>query len=216
MDRIKLLLVDDHELVRAGLRMLLKAQPDMELVAEASSGAEAIELAQLHRPDVVLMDITMPGMDGMEATRRLNACCPEIAVLALTIHEEEEYFFQMLEAGAAGYVPKRAAPEELLHAIQTVHWGDVFLHSSVAQVLVKDYLQHRKNEEKTDLSLLTQREEQVLTLIADGLTNKQIGEELGISPRTVARHRDNITKKLNLSSRAELTRYAIQQGLITP
>ena len=216
MDRIKLLLVDDHELVRAGLRMLLKAQPDMELVAEASSGAEAIELAQLHQPDVVLMDITMPGMNGMEATRQLKAYCPEIAVLALTIHEEEEYFFQMLEAGAAGYVPKRAAPEDLLHAIQMVRQGEVFLHSSMAQALVKDYLQRNNSETKTGVSMLTQRERQVLTLIAEGLTNKQIGEELGISPRTVARHRDNITKKLNLSSRAELTRYAIQQGLTTP
>jgi DNA-binding NarL/FixJ family response regulator len=216
MDQIKLLLVDDHELVRAGLRMLLKTQPDMDLVAEASSGAEAIELAQLHQPDVVLMDITMPSMNGMEATRRLKACCPEIAVLALTIHEEEEYFFQMLEAGAAGYVPKRAAPEDLLHAIRTVHQGEVFLHSSVAHALVKDYLQRGGNETKAELSNLTQREQQVLTLIAEGLTNKQIGEDLGISPRTVARHRDNITKKLNLSSRAELTRYAIQQGLITP
>jgi two-component system response regulator NreC len=216
MNRIKLLLVDDHELVRAGLRMLLKTQPDMDLVAEASSGTEAIELAQLHQPDVVLMDITMPGMTGMEATRRLKACCPEIAVLALTIHEEEEYFFQMLEAGAAGYVPKRAAPEDLLHAIQTVYQGEVFLHSTVAHALVKDYLQRNTSETKSDLAKLTQREQQVLTLIAEGLTNKQIGEELGISSRTVARHRDNITQKLNLSSRAELTRYAIQQGLITP
>ena len=214
--RIRLLLVDDHALVRAGLQMLLQAQPDMEIVAEASSGAEAIELAQMNQPDIVLMDVTMPGMNGIEATRRLKACCPEIAVLALTIHEEQEYFFEMLNAGASGYIPKRAAPEELLQAIHTVWQGEVFLHSSVAHALVDDYLQRSSSETNTLLSNLTQREQQVLTLIAEGMTNKQIGEELGISPKTVARHRDNITRKLNLSSRAELTRYAIQKGLINP
>ncbi len=216
MERIKLMLVDDHEIVRSGLRMLLQAQPDMEIVAEAASGAEALNLIQTHDVDVILMDVTMPQMNGMEATRRLKACCPEVAVLALTIHEEEEYFFQMLDAGAAGYIPKRAAPEDLLKAIQTVHQQEVYLYTSVAALLVNDYLQSRRSGGDTTVTNLTEREQEVLILIAEGQTNKKIGENLGISPKTVARHRDNITQKLNLSSRSELTRYAIQKGLIDP
>ena len=215
MPPIRLVLADDHEIVRVGLRMLLSTQPDIEIVAEASSGVEAIGLAQAHQPDVILMDVAMPDMDGMEATRAIKARCPSVAVLALTIHEEEDYFFRMLDAGASGYIPKRAAPDDLLQAVRTVHSGEVFLHSSVATVLVRDYLQRGGSAAEADLSSLTEREREVLTLIAEGLTNKQIGEQLGISPKTVARHRDNITNKLNLSSRAELTRYAIQKGLIS-
>jgi len=211
------MLVDDHEIVRAGLRMLLQSQPDMEIVAEASSGAEALELVQDRKPDVILMDVSMDEMNGIEATRKLKSCCPDVSILALTIHEEEEYFFQMLSAGASGYIPKRAAPDDLLQAIQTVYRGEVFLHSSVASVLVKDFLDRGGSPVvKTEISNLTDREQEVLTLIAEGLTNKQIGERLGISPKTVARHRDNITRKLKLSSRTELTRYAIQKGLINP
>jgi DNA-binding NarL/FixJ family response regulator len=194
---------------------LLQAQADMEIVAEASSGAEAVDLAQTRQPDVILMDIAMPDMSGMEATRQLKVHCPSAAVLALTIHEEEDYFYQMLDAGASGYIPKRAAPEDLLQAIRTVHRGEVFLHSSVAAALVRDFLQRGGAAAGANLSSLTEREQEVLTLIAEGLTNKQIGEQLSISPKTVARHRDNITKKLKLSSRAELTRYAIQKGLIS-
>ncbi len=216
MPPIKLILVDDHDIVRAGLRMLLEAQPNIEIVAEASSGAEAIALAEKYQPNVILMDVTMPDMNGIQTTRQIKAHHPKIAVLALTIHEEEDYFFQMLDAGASGYIPKRAAPEDLLRAIHTVHRGEVFLHSSVAGALVKDFLERGNADSPTEPSNLTEREQEVLTLIAEGLTNKQIGEKLGISPKTVARHRDNITKKLNLSSRAELTRYAIQKGLIPP
>lgn len=215
MPSIRLILADDHEIVRAGLRMLLGAQPDMEIVAEASSGREAIELAQTHQPDMILMDVAMSDMDGMQATRQIKAYCPQVAILALTIHEEEDYFFRMLDAGASGYIPKRAAPEDLLRAIRTVQQGEVFLHSSVAAALVKDYLQRGGGAtEAAPLSGLTEREREVLMLIAEGLTNKQIGQRLGISPKTVARHRDNITRKLDLSSRAELTRYAIQKGLV--
>jgi DNA-binding NarL/FixJ family response regulator len=200
--------------VRIGLRMLLQAQPDIEIVAEASSGEEAIDLVQMHQPDVVLMDVTMPGMSGMEATRQLKASYPSVAVLALTIHEEEDYFFQMLQAGASGYVPKRVAADELIRAIHTVFQGEVFLHSSLAGALVKDFLQQGGVKSDVELSKLTEREQEVLVLIARGFTNKQIGQQLDISPKTVARHRDNITKKLSLSSRTELTRYAIQKGLI--
>ncbi|GAB4543132.1 MAG: response regulator transcription factor [Anaerolineae bacterium] len=215
MPSIRLMLVDDHEIVRAGLRMLLGTQPDIEIVAEASSGGQAIELAQIHQPDVILMDIAMSDMDGMQATRQLKLYCPQVAILALTIHEEENYFFRMLDAGASGYIPKRAAPEDLVRAIRTVHRGEVFLHSSVATALVRDYLQRGGVVTETgSLASLTEREREVLALIAKGLTNRQIGQRLGISPKTVARHRDNITRKLNLSSRTELTRYAIQKGLV--
>jgi two-component system response regulator NreC len=214
MSTIRLILVDDHEIVRIGLRMLLQAQPDIEIVAEASSGEEAIELVQMHQPDVVLMDITMPGMNGMETTRQLKASCPSAAVLALTIHEEEDYFFQMLHAGASGYVPKRVASDELIRAIRTVFQGEVFLHSSLAGALVKDFLQQGGVKSDVELSKLTEREQEVLALIARGFTNKQIGQQLDISPKTVARHRDNVAKKLSLSSRTELTRYAIKKGLI--
>ncbi|MEJ2558202.1 MAG: response regulator transcription factor [Anaerolineae bacterium] len=215
MSTIRLILVDDHEIVRIGLRMLLQAQPDIEIVAEASSGEEAIELVQTYQPDVVLMDVTMPGMSGMEATRQLRASCPAAAILALTIHEEEDYFFQMLEAGASGYIPKRVAADELIRAIRTVFLGEVFLHSSLAGVLVKDFLQQGGVTSDVELACLTEREQEVLTLIAKGLTNKQIGQQLDISPKTVARHRDNVANKLHLSNRAELARYAIQKGLIT-
>ena len=216
MKPIRLLLVDDQDIVRAGLRSLLEGHSELEVVGEAGGGEEAVTLATRLQPDVVLMDLTMPDMSGAEATRQIKQIVPEVNVLALTIHEDKAYFFEMLNAGASGYIPKRAAPEDLLQAIRTVYRGEVFLHSSVAGALVKDFLEHRGVTSPADLSDLTKREQEVLTLIAEGLTNKQIGEQLDISPKTVARHRDNITQKLNLSSRAELTRYAIQKGLINP
>lgn len=214
MPPIRLILADDHQMVRAGLRMLLQTQADMEIVAEASSGQEAIELACRHEPDIVLMDVTMPDVNGMEATRELKGRCPKVRILALTIHEEEDYLFQMLEAGASGYIPKRAAPEDLIQAIHSVYRGEVFLHSSVASALVQDFLHRGEAPEEEELAALTPRELEVLIWIARGLTNKEIGERLGISPKTVAHHRDNVCKKLNLSNRAEMTRYAIRKGLI--
>ncbi len=213
---IRLILVEDHQIVLAGLRMLLQSQPDIEVVAEANSGSEAIALSRQHAPDVVLMDIGLPGMNGIEATRRLKQAQPQIAVLALTIHEEEAYLFQMLKAGASGYIPKRAASEDLLNAIRAVYQGETYLHSSVAGSLVQEYMQQtRPDAAGLNIPTLTNREEEVLTLIAHGLTNKQIGEQLNISPKTVARHRDNISRKLKLSTRADLTRYAIQKGLVS-
>lgn len=216
MSTVKLMLVDDHEIVRTGMRMLLEAQSDLEIVIEANSGAAAIEAAEKHDLDVVLMDLSMPEMDGIESTRQLKSRFPKLAVLALTIHEEEEYLFQMLNAGASGYIPKRAAPEDLLQAIHAVHRGEVFLHPSVAGALVDDFMQRKHPATPEGRHRLTSREREVLILIAEGLTNKKIGEQLEISPKTVARHRDNISAKLQLSSRAELARYAIQKGLLNP
>lgn len=216
MDKIRLLLVDDHKIVRAGLKMLFQAEPDMEIVGEASSGASALKRVAELQPDVVVMDVAMPGMSGIEATRQIKEESPKTAVIALTMHEDEQYFFQMLAAGASGYVPKRAAPDDLVSAIRTVSQGQVFLYPSLAKLLVADYLQ--RGDPETDLSPsadLTPREREVLTCIAEGYTNREIGEKLTISVKTVDRHRENIMHKLNLQSRVDLVKYAIEKGLIT-
>jgi len=217
MTEIRLLLVDDHEVVRTGLRMLLENQEDIEIVGEASNGEEAIRLAHQLLPDVVVMDITLPDISGIEATHRLKERHPEIAVVALTIHEDEQYFFEMLQAGASGYVPKRAAPEDLINAIRAARAGEIYLYPSLAKALVSDYL-GRKDEitEQETLEPLTQREEEVLELLAGGLSNEEIAERLVISKHTVARHRENIMRKLNLHNRSELVKYAIRKGLISP
>jgi|YNPNPStandDraft_1061719.scaffolds.fasta_scaffold01965_11 two-component system response regulator NreC len=212
---IRLMLVDDHAVVRAGLRMLLEAEPDMLIVAEAADGKEAIALAQETRPDVIVMDISLPDMNGIEATRQIRARCPETAVLALTVHEDSQYFFQMLGAGASGYVPKRAAADDLVAAIRVVHRGEVFLYPSVAKVLVRSYLgQAGPTAAVPDEERLTPREEEVLIRIAEGLTNQEIAEQLVLSVKTVDRHRENIMRKLKLHRRAELVKYAIERGLI--
>jgi two-component system response regulator NreC len=212
---IRLLLVDDHEVVRAGLRTLLESRSGLKVVGEAGGGREAIRLAAELRPDVVLMDISMPDMDGAETTRRIKQATPEINILALTIHEEEAYFFEMLNAGAGGYVPKRISPDELVRAIQVVATGEVFLHPVMASALVQDYIrQVRSGGERISYDGLTPRQQEVLTLIAEGLSNRDIGEELGISVKTVERHRENIMERLNLHSRTDLVKYAIRKGLI--
>ena len=212
---IRLLLVDDHAVVRSGLRMLLAGEADVEIVGEAGSGSEAVSAAESARPNVILMDIGLPDMTGIEAARLIKSKFPNIFIVALTIHEDEEYFFKMLEAGASGYVPKRAAPEELLTAIRAASRGEVYLYPSLAKLLVKDYLsQEREQENKPMLDGLTDREQEVLSLLAEGATNDEIAKSLVISPKTVERHRENIMHKLNLHSRAELVRYAIRKGII--
>lgn len=212
---MRLLLVDDHAVVRSGLRMLLSAERDVEIVGEASTAAEALDTASMVKPDVILMDIGLPDLSGIDATREIKRRFPEMSVVALTIHEDEEYFFKMLEAGASGYVPKRAAPEELLTAIRAAAAGEVYLYPSLAKLLVKDYLtQDHPAEEKANIGGLTDREHEVLTYLAEGANNEKIAAELVISPKTVERHRENIMRKLNLHSRAELVRYAIRKGII--
>jgi len=215
MSKIRLLLVDDHEIVRAGLRMLFMAEPDMEIVGEAGSAEEALQAVQEVKPDVVLMDVAMPGMSGIEATRRIKEVDPDVAVLALTMHEDEQYFFEMLNAGASGYIPKRAAPDDLVSAIHVVSQGNVFLYPSLAKLLVKDFVRREEAGGDSVTDLLTPREREVLTYIAEGHTNREIAEELVISHKTVDRHRENIMRKLNLHSRVELVKYAIEKGLIT-
>lgn len=215
--KIRLLLVDDHQVVRSGLRMLLTNEMEVEIVGEAGTARDAIESVRLLKPNVVLMDIGLPDMSGIDATREIKRIFPEVAVVALTIHEDEEYFFKMLEAGAGGYVPKRAAPGELITAIRTAALGEVYLYPSMAKLLVKDFLtQERTNENTGTLDGLTEREQEVLRFLAEGATNDEIAAALTISIKTVARHRENIMHKLGLHSRAELVRYAIRKGIIKP
>ncbi len=211
----RLLLVDDHAVVRSGLRMLLEGQHDVEIAGEAATAAEALAAAGRLSPDVILMDIGLPDKSGIEATREIKARFPDISIVALTIHEDEEYFFKMLDAGASGYVPKRAAPEELLTAIRAAASGEVYLYPSLAKLLVRDYLSgDRPASAENTLDGLTDRESEVLTFLAEGASNDEIAGALVISPKTVERHRENIMRKLNLHSRAELVRYAIRKGII--
>jgi two-component system response regulator NreC len=210
----KLLLVDDHAVVRSGLKMLLENEQDVEIVGEAENAAGALQQAKLLKPNVILMDIGLPDMSGIEATREIKKHMPEVAVVALTIHEDEEYFFNMLDAGASGYVPKRAAPEELLTAIRAAASGQVYLYPSLAKLLVRDYLSGGRPTGEQAASELTEREQEVLTYLAEGANNEEIATALVISPKTVARHRENIMRKLNLHSRADLVRYAIRKGII--
>lgn len=214
MSKIKLVLVDDHAVVRSGLRMLLEAQTDMEIVGEAENGREAVTLAETLQPDIILMDIMMPDMNGIEATRLVKDVAPDTAVLALTMYEDDQYFFEMLKAGASGYVPKRAAPDDLVTAIRTVYQGEVFLYPSLAARLVQGYVKQDMPDGSLPSDNLTVREREVLILIADGLTNAEIAERLGISVKTVDRHRENLMRKLNLHSRVDLVKYAIKRGLI--
>lgn len=210
---IRLVLVDDHQIVRTGLKMLFASEPDIEIVGEADSGAAALDLVERLRPDVVVMDVAMPGMTGIEATRRIKELAPEVAVLALTMYEDEEYFFQMINAGASGYIPKRAAPDDLLAAIRVVAQGNVFLHATLARFLTREAAHTATGALAEDD--LTAREREVLTLIAEGLTSREIAARLVISPKTVDRHRENIMAKLNLHNRAELVRFAVARGLLS-
>jgi len=210
----RLLLVDDHAVVRSGLRMLLENEHDIEIIGEAGNAHEAIEAATKLKPDLILMDIGLPDHSGIEVTREIKKLLPNVSIVALTIHEDEEYFFKMLEAGASGYVPKRAAPEELLTAIRTAASGQVYLYPTLAKLLVRDFISGGRPTNEQIASDLTKREQEVLTHLAEGSNNEEIATALVISPKTVARHRENIMRKLNLHSRSELVRYAIRKGII--
>jgi two-component system response regulator NreC len=217
MSKIRVLLVDDHGVVRSGLRMLLENEQDIEIVGEASGGLQAIELVKQQRPDIVLMDVQMSDMNGIDATREIKRLYPETAVLTLTMYENEQYLLEMLKAGASGYIPKRAAPDELVEAIHTVQQGNVFLYPTVANLLVQNYLdmQDAIVEEDEGVDLLTSREREVLVLIAEGLTNPEIAQKLYISAKTVDRHRENMMQKLNVHSRIDLVKFAIKSELIS-
>ncbi|MBI3978553.1 MAG: response regulator transcription factor [Chloroflexi bacterium] len=213
MKTIRILLADDHAILRVGLRLLLESQPDMAVVGEAADGRETIQKVRELSPDVVVMDISMPEMNGLEATRRIREEYPQAQILALTIHEDERYFFEMLRAGAAGYVVKGAPPSDLLAAIRSVDQGQAYLYPSLAKKLLLEYVSLAR-EGREPHEDLTDREREVLRLLAGGRTAREIADVLSLSFHTVERHRQNIMGKLGLRNRAELIKYAIRKGLI--
>jgi DNA-binding NarL/FixJ family response regulator len=211
---IRILLADDHALVRRGVRLILDREPDLEVVAEAGDGAEAIEQARTHEIDLAVMDIAMPRMTGLQATRELLALKPGLRVLMLTMHDNEQYFFQALKAGASGYVLKSVADRDLVAACRAAMRDEPFLYPGAVTALIRNYLERIRHGEEPPEQVLTAREEEVLKLVAEGHTSKEIAEMLFISIKTVHRHRENLLNKLGLRDRLELTRYAIRAGLI--
>jgi two-component system response regulator NreC len=218
--KVRVLLADDHTILRQGIRMLLETQENMEVVGEATNGREAVDYARLLQPDIVLMDISMPELNGLEATHIIKREMPKIQVVILTMHETEEYLVQILQAGATGYVLKQAADHELIEAVNTASRGDTYLYPRIATMLVSDYLRrvqsNKLEEQDANFDSLTAREREILTHIAEGHTNKEIAELLTLSVKTVENHRYSLMNKLNAHDRGELVRYAIRVGLIQP
>jgi DNA-binding NarL/FixJ family response regulator len=214
MERIRVLLADDHAILRDGIRALLTEHPDIAVIGEAEDGHWAVHLAHELHPDVVLMDIGMPRLNGLEATRQIKHDCPKVAILILTMHDNEEYLRQVLAAGASGYVLKRAAASELVAAIRAVYRGEAALSPAVARMLIEDYLRSEEGRIATTPSNLTPREREVLQLIAEGHTSKQIAELLCLSVKTVQAHRTSLMQKLDLHDRGDLIKYAIQKRII--
>ena len=214
---IRLLIVDDHAVVRSGLKALLNEREDMEVVGEAAEGDEAIELAQKLTPNVVLMDLSMPhGKDGLTATTELKQAVPDAAVLVLTMHDDDEYLFRAIHAGASGYILKSAPHEELLSAIQFVADGNAYLYPTATKRLMGEYLDRLKQGENTGaFEQLSDREKEVLSWVAKGYSNKEIAEQLVISVKTVETHKANVMEKLGLKTRPELVQYAMKKGLLT-
>jgi len=210
---IRVLLADDHNIVREGLRSLLEKEPDIEVVAMADNGRTAVRLAGELKPDVAVLDIAMPEMNGIEATRRINRVNPEIRVLTLSMHSARRFVTEALSAGSKGYLLKDCASEELVRAIRTIAADETYLSPKVAGLIVKDYLKHSPDSAPSAESCLTIREREVLQLIAEGESTKEIAFKLGVSIKTVETHRQQIMKKLNLNGVADLTRYAIREGL---
>ncbi len=215
MANIRLLVADDHTLIRQGIVGLLGAQPDMEVIGEAGSGEEAVRKTIRTSPDIILMDIGMPGINGLDATREIKQRAPKVRVLILTMHDREDYLFQALRAGAAGYVLKGADIQDLLSAIRSVYRGEVYLYPTMTKKLLADYLRRvESGEDLVEYDSLTDREREVLRLIAQGKTLPEIAQHLYLSPHTVQTHRDHIMKKLDLHNKAALIKYAIRKGLV--
>ena len=212
---MRILIADDHGIVRSGLRLLLDRQPDMEVVAEAADGAEAVELALRERPDLCILDVGMPRLTGLQATREIKAQAPDVTVLILSMHRDDRYLFEALKAGASGYVLKSAADDDIIAASRAAMRGEPFLYPSAVETLVRDFIE-RGGDRPEGYDPLTPRELEVLKLIAEGRASKEIAQLLVISLKTVERHRSNILHKLGMRDRVELTRYAIRRGLIEP
>ena len=214
--KIRVLIADDHAILRAGLKMLVNAQPDMEVVSEAPDGAKAVQAARETRPDVALLDLTMPGVGGMRALQEMARNCRKTRVLVLTMHDDPAYLRSVLAAGAFGYLLKRTADAELLAAIRAVHRGGTFVDPSLADVLVQDVLAKRgtKARSKRPVNILSDREQQVLKLVAQGYSSQQIAKQIFVSVKTVETYRARIADKLDLRTRSALVRYAVRMGLL--
>jgi DNA-binding NarL/FixJ family response regulator len=212
----RLLLADDHTLVRSGLRRILDAEPGLEVVAEAADGAEAVEQALGQELDLAILDVSMPRLTGLQAARRIREQRPDVQVLILSMHDNEEFFFEALRAGAAGYVLKTAAERDLADACRAAVRGEPFVYSGAVGALIRDYLTRSQSSEGAASAELSPRETEVVKLIAEGYTSREIGEVLSISEHTVERHRANVLDKLHLKDRVALTRYAIRRGLVEP
>ena len=209
---MRVLIADDHGIVRSGLRMLLERQPDIEVVAEASDGIEARDAAIRERPDLAIIDVGMPRLTGLQATREIRERAPEVAVLILSMHSEEQYLFEALKAGASGYVLKRSADKDLIDAVRAVERGEPFLTPEAQRALIRDLLEGGSQRQDE----LSPREQQVVKLVAEAHTNREIAEILDVSEKTIENHRANAMRKLGMRDRVELVRYAIRRGLIEP
>jgi len=216
MKKIRVFIVDDHIMLREGIKKLINSDSNFEIIGESGDGSEAVELVNKLKPDIVLMDISLPSLNGIEATRRIKRDNPKVKVLALTMHDNEEYLSQMLQAGASGYILKKAAVSELRDAIDAVNRGESYLYPSSAKHLIGSFLKRVESGGKSSIDGLTSREQEVLILIAEGKTNKEIAKHLQLSVKTIESHRSNMFEKLGINDRIEATRYAIRRGLIEP
>jgi len=213
---MRVLLVDDHKMMREGLISLLEKQQDVEEVIEAESGAEALKTVDEVQPDIVIMDVIMPGLNGTETTRRILNKAPDTKVIALSMHSDKRFIMEMLRAGASGYLLKDCAFEELIEAIDTVSSDRTYITPRIVDIIVKDYFYQLETPDSSALSSLTSRQYEVLQLLAEGKTTRDIAQRMSLSIKTIESHRQQIINKLNIHSIAELTRYAIRQGLISP
>lgn len=214
MSKIRVLLAEDHTIVRKGIRALLDDEPSIEVVGEAENGRDAVAQTGALEPDIVIMDHTMPLLNGLEATRQICKQFPQIRVLILTMHTNEEYVFQFLQAGASGYLVKQTAPTDLIMAIRAIHRGDSFLSPAISKAVIDEYVRGGEAVGKGAASPLTEREREILQLIVEGFSNQEIGQQLHISVKTVGVHRLNLMQKLDLHNLADLTKYAIRTGMI--
>ncbi len=217
MKKIRVLLAEDHTIVRQGISALLRAEPDMEVVGEASNGVEAIEMTKKVLPDIVLMDIAMKNLNGIEATRKIKKLFPQTKVLVLTMYDNEEWIFQILKAGASGYLVKDSAMTDLVSAIRAIHQGDSYLSPTISRKVIDEYIRKAEMGEKgEERDLLSDREREILQMIAEGHSSPQIALLLGISKKTVEAHKAHIMEKLNIHDRVGLIKYAIRKGLTKP